>query len=289
MRIWILGGTGLLGQVLQRELADHEVIATGSRDADVRDKVQIERIYARVKPDWVLLLSAYTDVDGCEMDPHRAFAVNADGARNVAEVAAGGGTRLGFISTDYVFDGTKRTPWEVDDPINPVNTYGHSKANGETMLRTAAPDALIVRTSWVFGLEGRCFPRTSLELANSRPEISIVNDQRGAPTYNVDLARAIHVLMQRDASGTVHVTNSGDCTWHDLAVALVERARIETTSVRTITSKQLNRPARRPEYSVLSCKTLRSYGIQMRDWRDAIRDYVSRVQQPVLRPTAAAM
>jgi dTDP-4-dehydrorhamnose reductase len=289
MRILILGGTGLLGQVLQRELADHDVVATGSRDANVRDIEQIRRIYSWVKPEWTLLLSAYTDVDGCEVDPERAFAVNTEGARNVAEVAAATRSRLIFLSTDYIFDGSKRTPWEIDDTINPLNVYGRSKADGEALVRAIAPEAMIVRTSWIFGLEGRCFPRTILELANTRPQISIVNDQRGAPTYNVDLARAMHALMQKDVRGTVHVTNSGDCTWHDLAVTLVERARIETTSVHAITSKQLNRPAKRPEYSVLSHKGLRGYGIQIRDWRDAVRDYVSRIQQPVMRPIGAAI
>jgi dTDP-4-dehydrorhamnose reductase len=288
MKICILGGTGLLGQALQRELADHDVIATGSLDADIRERNQILRLQAYMKPDWMILAAAFTDVDGCERDPERAASVNSLGPKVVAEIAEQNGIRLVFVSTDYVFDGSKRSPWEVSDAINPINVYGRTKAEGERAVRESGAEALIVRTSWLFGTEGKCFPRTLLELASTRKDVSIVDDQRGAPTYNLDLARAIHRLISKDARGTVHASNRGDCTWYELAWSLVRRAGIETTTIKAISTETLNRPAVRPAYSVLSPTSLHDHGIEMRHWRDAVSNYVDRVHQTARFSAAAS-
>src|SRR5262249_17967845 len=154
----------------------------------------------------------------------RSFAVNCDGAMNVAQAAREAGARLLFVSTDYVFDGTKRTPYETGDRRNPINVYGESKACGEERLLEVLPEVCIARTSWLFGPGGKFFPTTILKLAATRPELSVVNDQHGSPTFTSDLAAALVELCRRNASGIVHVTNAGNCTWYDFAVEIARAA-----------------------------------------------------------------
>ncbi|MGA8868093.1 MAG: dTDP-4-dehydrorhamnose reductase, partial [Candidatus Sulfotelmatobacter sp.] len=217
MRILIFGATGLLGRALLREWREDTVIGLGSRNADLRDRQRISAVTKEARPEWIVLAAAYTDVDGCESHPDLAFAVNRDGAVHVAEAAKEAGARLIFLSSDYVFDGTKKTPYESDDARNPQSVYGRSKAEAEAKLIQWMPDCCIARTSWLFGPGGKCFPDTILKLAATRPALDVVNDQRGCPTYSVDLARAIIQLCHRNASGIVHVTNAGDCTWYEFA------------------------------------------------------------------------
>ncbi|MGA7907253.1 MAG: NAD(P)-dependent oxidoreductase, partial [Candidatus Sulfotelmatobacter sp.] len=190
MRILIFGATGLLGRALLREWREDTVIGLGSRNADLRDRQRISAVTKEARPEWIVLAAAYTDVDGCESHPDLAFAVNRDGAVHVAEAAKEAGARLIFLSSDYVFDGTKKTPYESDDARNPQSVYGRSKAEAEAMLIQWMPDCCIARTSWLFGPGGKCFPDTILKLAATRPALDVVNDQRGCPTYSVDLARA---------------------------------------------------------------------------------------------------
>jgi dTDP-4-dehydrorhamnose reductase len=269
----IIGGTGLLGKSLVREWHGDDVLALGSRDVDIRQAARVREIVQKERPQWIVLAAAYTDVDGCESDPQRAFAVNRDGPANVAEAAKSLGTRLLFLSSDYVFDGKKTSPYETGDPRNPQGVYGRSKAEAEVRLLEILPDVCIARTSWLFGTGGKCFPDTILKLAASRPALIVVDDQRGCPTYSVDLARAIIELCRKDASGIVHVTNSGDCTWFDFARATVKRAGLQT-EVRPASSRQMARPAPRPAYSVLGATSLHCYGIEMPAWEDALKRYL---------------
>ncbi len=176
--------------------------------------------------DWIVLAAAYTNVDGCETNSQLAHAVNADGAANVAAAAKRFGSRLLFLSTDYVFDGSKTSPYQVDDPVNPQSVYGRTKAEAESRVREILPDASIARTSWLFGVGGKCFPDTILKLAETKKNIEVVDDQRGSPTYVVDLARAIIQLCRKDARGTVHVTNAGECSWFDFAREIIAEAGI---------------------------------------------------------------
>jgi dTDP-4-dehydrorhamnose reductase len=222
-----------------------------------------------------VLTAAYTDVDGCEGNPDLAFAVNRDGAVNVAEAAKEAAARLMFLSSDYVFDGKKTSPYETGDARNPQSVYGRSKAEAEIRLLGVMPDCCIVRTSWLFGIGGRCFPDTILKLAAARPAMDVVNDQRGCPTYAVDLARAIIDLCRKNASGVVHVTNAGDCTWFEFAQEIVRSAGLATT-VRPVSSQQMARPAPRPAYSVLSPSRLQALGITMPAWRDALQHYLEQ-------------
>jgi dTDP-4-dehydrorhamnose reductase len=274
MRVTIFGATGLLGQALVQEWKEDEVTALGSSDVDIRNPQQVPDVVQRTRPDWIVLAAAYTDVDGCESQPALAFAVNRDGAVNVAEAARQQGARLLFLSTDYVFDGSKKTPYEPDDQRAPRSVYGRSKAEAEVRLSEILPGCCIVRTSWLFGRGGECFPDTILKLAATRPELQVVDDQRGSPTYTQDLARAIFQLCRQNASGIVHATNRGECTWFEFAREIVQKAGL-TTPVHPTTSDKFVRPAERPKYSVLSRKSLDRRGIAMPSWQDALSRYLA--------------
>ena len=274
MRVTIFGATGLLGKALITEWTGDEIAGLGSRDGDIRDLGAVFRAVERTRPDWIVLAAAYTDVDGCELNREQAFAVNCRGAVNVARAAGERGARLLFLSTDYVFDGAKTFPYETDDPRQPRSVYGQSKAEAEVEIDRILPDCCIVRTSWLFGTGGKCFPDTILRLAESRSILEVVNDQRGSPTYASDLARAIAALCHQDAKGIVHATNRGDCTWFDFARAIVAGAPLPT-EIRPTTSEKFVRPAPRPQYSVLSPVSLQKYGIEMPTWQDALERYLA--------------
>jgi dTDP-4-dehydrorhamnose reductase len=274
MRVTIFGATGLLGKALIQEWSEDEVIGFGSKDVDIRDAGQIRSAVERTRPDWVVNAAAYTDVDGCESNRELAFAVNCRGAVNVAEAAKRFGSRLLFLSTDYVFDGLSKTPYETNHPRAPRSVYGKSKAQAEEEIGRIFPDACIVRTSWLFGVGGKCFPDTILKLAASRSEIDVVDDQRGSPTHAPDLARAAILLCRTCATGIVHATNSGDCTWFEFAREIVEGAGLKTV-IRPTTSDKFVRPAERPKYSVLSPRSLKQYGIVMPHWKDALQHYLA--------------
>src|SRR5580698_3477296 len=275
MRITIFGASGLLGKALLHEWHGDAVTGLSSLDADIRDAERVQQVLEEIRPEWIVLAAAYTDVDGCEGNPELAFAVNRDGAVNVATAAKRFGARLVFLSSDYVFDGKKTTPYEIGDARNPQSVYGHTKAEAEIKLLELVPDCCIARTSWLFGIGGKCFPDTILKLAASRPTLDVVNDQRGCPTYTDDLARAIVQLCRNDAGGIVHVTNAGDCTWFEFAQESVSSSGLATT-VRPVSSQQMARPAPRPAYSVLSPASSLALGIEMPSWRDALRRYLEQ-------------
>jgi dTDP-4-dehydrorhamnose reductase len=273
MRILIFGATGMLGKALMSRWTDDDVTGLGSAQADIRELTQVEKAIQESRPDWIVLAAAYTDVDGCELNPSLASAVNTQGAVNVAKAAANVGARLLFVSTDYVFDGKKGTPYEAGDARNPINVYGRSKAEAEEKIIGILPDCCIVRTSWLFGPGGKCFPDTILKLTATRPEIDVVNDQRGCPTYTLDLAQAIVTLCKSEARGILHCTNRGECSWFDFASKIVRLADAHVL-VRPTTSEKFVRPAERPKNSVLSSATLTEHGIEMRPWQETLPDYL---------------
>jgi len=275
MRVTIFGASGLLGKELMHESGGDTVTGLTSRDADIRDSDRVQKALRETHPEWAILAAAYTDVDGCESNRHLAFAVNRDGALNVAAAAKQVGARLLFLSSDYVFDGKKTAPYETSDDRNPQSVYGRTKAEAELKLLELIPDCCIARTSWLFGTGGKCFPDTILKLAASRPALDVVNDQRGCPTYAVDLARAVLQLCRKSARGIIHITNAGDCTWFDFAAEIVKSAGLSTT-VRPVSSQQMARPAPRPAYSVLSPASLQRLGIEMPSWHDALRRYLEQ-------------
>jgi dTDP-4-dehydrorhamnose reductase len=274
MRVTIFGATGMLGRALMRRWTGDEITGLGSAQADIRDPEQVETAILKTRPEWVVLCAAYTDVDGCELNPTLASTVNTYGAVNVAKAAAAAGCNLLFVSTDYVFDGRGNSPYETDHPRNPINVYGKSKAEAEEKLAAILPDCCMVRTSWLFGAGGKCFPDTILKAAASRPELEVVNDQRGCPTFTVDLADSIVKLCRAGARGIIHCTNAGDCTWYDFAREIIRNAALHTT-VRPTTSDRYVRAAQRPAYSVLSPRSLEPYGIHMRPWQQTLPEYLS--------------
>jgi dTDP-4-dehydrorhamnose reductase len=274
MRVLIFGATGLLGKPLIREWHGDSVVGLGSKDVDIRDGGQIRTAVERYHPDWIVNAAAYTDVDGCETNQDLALAVNRDGAVKVAQIANEYRSRLLFISTDYVFDGRSNSPYQTDHARAPRSVYGRSKAQAEEEISKILPSACITRTSWLFGVGGKCFPDTILKLSANRSEIDVVDDQRGSPTHVPDLARAIIQLCRKDASGIVHVTNTGECSWFEFAREIVRAAGLSTL-IRPTTSEKFVRPAARPKYSVLSPASLHLYGIVMPHWKDALREYLS--------------
>jgi dTDP-4-dehydrorhamnose reductase len=281
MRVTVFGSSGLLGNALMHEWPDDELTGLSSKNADIRDARQVEKAVVDSRPDWIVLAAAYTDVDGCEKHPALAFDVNVQGAVNVADAATRSGARLLFLSSDYVFDGSKSAPYETTDPRTPVNVYGRTKAEAEEQLLEILPNCCIVRTSWLFGSGGRCFPDTILGLARTSAEIDVVNDQLGCPTYNTDLARAIISLCRHDATGIVHVTNGGRCTWYEFAKSIINSAGLKT-SVRPTSTEKLARPAARPKYSVLSPRSLNQHPIMMPSWQDALGRYLSERNSPTM-------
>jgi dTDP-4-dehydrorhamnose reductase len=249
----------------------------GHDELDVTDADRVRAYFERFQPDTVIHCAAYTRVDDCETNQESADRINSDGAGIVAQAAAAIGARLVHLSTDYVFAGDARRPYqEIDPPGRPdhLSAYGRSKLLGEQRVRAAYPGALIVRTAWVYGPDGPCFPKTILTLVRERAVLQVVNDQTGAPTYTLDLARAILRLAETDARGIVHVTNSGHCTWHEFACELLRLAGLDVEVI-PVTTEQFPRPARRPKYSVLDhSRYVQLTGTPMRPWREAVADYM---------------
>lgn len=274
MRVTVFGATGMLGKALARHSIAREWSGLGSKDADIRDAGAVVGAVQRTRPDWIILAAAYTDVDGCETNSRLAYDVNCQGAVNVAQAARAAGCKLLFLSTDYVFDGTGNTPYETSAATNPRSVYGQTKAQAELQLAQIMPEVCIVRTSWLYGRGGKCFPDTILQLAGTRPELQVVDDQRGSPTHTPDLARAIFELCRQNAKGIVHATSRGDCSWFEFAQEIIRRRGLSTL-IRPTTSEQFARPAERPKYSVLSLASLDEYGIAMPAWREALGEYLA--------------
>jgi dTDP-4-dehydrorhamnose reductase len=273
MRILIIGSNGMLGSDLVEDWTGEVIIPANSRDADIREPEQVRRLVARERPDWIILTAGYTDVDGSERNPDMAFAVNRDGTKNVSAVAREFGAKLCYLSTDYVFDGAANRPYEPEDSVHPLNVYGASKAAGEKAVQEHAGHWLIARTSWLFGTARPSFPEKILQAADSQPELKVVADQIGSPTYTRDLASAIRELVRSDVHGILNITNSGTCSWFEFAKETLQRAG-RGTPVSPITSLEAGRPAQRPAYSVLSPKALASYAITMRSWQEALQAYL---------------
>jgi len=280
MRILLMGAKGMLGSDMLRhwKMGD-ELIPADSPEADIRDLSQVRALVARSRPDWIVLAAAYTDVDGSEKNRERAFAVNATGAENVSRAAAETEARLFYISTDYVFDGSSNRPYEPGDAIHPLNVYGASKAAGEAAVQKHAASWCIARTSWLFGAFGNSFPEKILRAAETRPELTVVSDQVGSPTFTADLAAAMLKLIQSDARGITHITNSGSCSWCEFAEEVLRQARRDSVRVRPVSTSEAARPAVRPRYSILSPASLNQRGITMRDWKEAVADYLKDLRQ----------
>jgi len=278
-KVLVFGSGGMLASALVPLLKKkHEMHGVDRAEADIRDPEQVEKVVCDFRPDWIVNLAAYTDVDGCEKNREEAFRVNAEGARAVAAAAKGAGSRLVHISTDFVFDGGKKKPYVETDSVNPQSVYARSKRDGESAVLEILPPErrLVVRTSWLYGPNGKNFVDTILRLAREKSEIGVVNDQTGRPTFTKDLAEAILVLMEKKAHGIVHFANAGSCTWFDFARQILREAGVANVKVTPITSEQLNRPAKRPSYSVFSTEKYEKLtGKKIRPWQETLKEYLS--------------
>jgi dTDP-4-dehydrorhamnose reductase len=281
-KVLVVGANGMLGHALMEACARlGDVEGADLPRLDITDAETTRRFVEAARPAIVVNAAAMTDVDGCEADPGAAFAVNARGAGNVADACLAVRARLVHVSTDYVFDGLKGSPYTEDDPVNPASVYGRSKRDGEEEVRRSRADFLIVRTSWLFGAHGKNFVDTILRAAETRGELEVVGDQRGCPTYARDLAGALCRLAAAGLGGLIHAANSGVCSWFDYARAILEIAGIGGVAVRETTSDRLNRPAPRPPCSALDCGRYAAFaGAPMRHWREAVAGYLAERVRP---------
>jgi len=281
-RLLVVGARGQLGTDLlaAAQAAGIPVLGVGSRELDITDQQSVQRTLGYVAAGAaaagqravVINAAAYTAVDDAETDRDAAFAVNADGPGNLAIAAERLGLGLIHLSTDYVFPGDGTEPYRPTDPTGPRSVYGASKLAGELRVRQACPDALVVRTAWVWGSTGSNFVKTIARLAATRPTLSVVDDQRGTPSYTVDLAAGLLDLAGSDTPGGVlHLTNAGETTWFGFARAILEELGEDPERVRPTTTAEFPRPAPRPAYSVLSGEEWAAAGLApLRPWRDAL-------------------
>jgi dTDP-4-dehydrorhamnose reductase len=278
--ILVVGAKGMLGRdlmgVLLSSLPNDKVIGWDIEEIDIQKEEDTVFKIEKLRPDIMVHIAAYTDVDGCELNEEKAFAVNAEGTKHVAMTASRCRAKMVYLSTDYVFDGNKREPYLESDSPHPLNVYGRSKWKGEQYVQELVKDPLIVRTQWLFGRYGKNFATSILRQAGEKRVLSIVNDQIGSPTYTVDLAKAISALIQFDASGIFHVANSDLCTWYTFGQAILKLSGMDKVRVIPISSKELGRPAIRPSYSVLNCQKLKKKtGLTLQPWSEALKEYLS--------------
>ena len=270
--ILVVGANGMLGRDLMALLGE------GARgididDIDITSLESTERVVTALRPSVVINCAAYTDVDGCETNKETAMQVNCEGVAHLALVTRGIGAKLVQVSTDYIFDGCKGSPYLEDDAPHPLSIYGESKLAGE-MNVAFNPDHLIVRTQWLYGVHGKNFVETMLRLAEKKDELSVVDDQIGSPTWTVDLSEAIIALIDKGCHGVYHAANAEICSWNGFARAIFEEAGL-IVKVNSMTTEQLNRPARRPLYSTLDCsKLVQDSGFQPQPWREALKAYL---------------
>jgi dTDP-4-dehydrorhamnose reductase len=283
MRILVAGAQGQLARALQ-ECAPrhpaHTVVTQGRPGFDLLKPATLARTVADLVPDLVVNAAAYTAVDQAESEAAAAYAINRDGAGALAEVAARHHCPIVHVSTDYVFDGAKAGAYREDDATQPTGVYGRSKLEGEAAVAAANDRHIIVRTAWLYAAHGKNFLRTILRLAKERPQLGVVADQRGNPTYAPHLAEAILTIAAKLATATAppwgiyHAASSGDTTWHEFAAAIIDAAGplgIARVPVRPITTAQYPTPARRPANSCLDCTKLeRTFGVRLPDWRQGL-------------------
>lgn len=268
-RILVTGANGLLARDLcpMLEDADFEVIETTRNELDVTDELQVRRVISDVKPDYVIHCAAYTNVDKAEEEPEIADLINAKSAEYIAKACNSNNAVMIYISTDYVFDGTKKTPYFPDDTTNPTGAYGLSKLHGEEAVRKFCPAHYIIRTSWLYGHHGKNFVETMISLAE-KTELKVVDDQVGCPTWTVDLSDAIISFIDEEPPfGTYHACGAGSTSWYGFAKEIFDLMSLNVKLI-PCTTEEFPRPAKRPAYSVMDNEGL------LRDWKQALQEYI---------------
>jgi dTDP-4-dehydrorhamnose reductase len=276
MRVFLLGGSGLLGSAMRATMPTGVTLHAPTRaELDVTSLDFLAYNIAASDADWVVNCAAYTAVDAAESHVEEARALNTELPARIGRLAASVGARVLHVSTDYVFSGESETPWRESDVCAPKSVYGRTKLDGEQRLLASRAKSLIVRTAWLYGRTGRNFPRTMWERARAGEASRVVHDQHGAPTFADDLARWCWALMDRDARGIVHAANAGSTNWHDVARHVYARVGVEDM-VTAVTSAEYRAPAPRPHYSVLDCARLESLlGSPRRSWQAALDEYLN--------------
>ena len=275
MRILVTGAAGLLGTAVVAGASErgHDPLALAHGALDVTDAPAVRRAVGAARPDAVVHCAAYTAVDRAEAEPERARAVNRDGTRHVAEAAAAAGSRLVYVSSDYVFDGGKATPYLPDDEPRPLSVYGRTKLEGERAAQEAGGSVLTVRTSWLYGA-GSGFVPAILRRARAGEALRVVDDQRGRPTWAPHAAAALLDLLEREAEGVWHVAGQGECTWLELAHEALALEGLEV-HLEAVSSAEYGAPAARPAYSVLDLEaTEERLGRTLPHWRQGLRGYL---------------
>ncbi|GFO61268.1 NAD(P)-dependent oxidoreductase [Geomonas silvestris] len=275
--ILVVGNKGMLGQELMA-LFGSAARGVDVGEIDITDLVSVQRVLTTLKPRVVVNAAAYTDVDGCESNSELALQVNGEGVAHLAMISKEIDAKLVQVSTDYVFDGRKGSPYQEDDAPAPLSVYGESKLAGE-MNTCFNPNHLIVRTQWLYGHAGKNFVETMLKLAAERDTLTVVDDQIGSPTWTRDLALAIKALIDKDCRGTYHAANAGVTSWNGFAKEIFRLAGLKV-EVAPMTTEELGRPAARPLYSTLDCGKLSAdTGFSPQPWQDALQRYLE-LRQP---------
>jgi dTDP-4-dehydrorhamnose reductase len=276
---WLItGGSGQLGIAVSQELGERGILFTawGSEDLDITQGPTVSDFVSQLSPTVIINCAAWTDVDGAESNEPQASRVNGDGAENIALAAKQRGAKLIHVSTDYIFSGESKSPWKVDDRINPQSAYGRTKAEGESRVLGAYPEnSSIVRTAWLYSPWGKNFAKTMTRLAlNGESEVRVVNDQMGQPTSAIDLAKQLVELgLSSSPAGIYHGTNSGDATWFEFAQEIFKLAGADVRRLVPVSSSEYPRPAKRPSFSVLSHDAWANTSVKpLRDWRIALAD-----------------
>ena len=278
MKILVTGCRGMLGRAMMDLLElDQDPVGIDLEEGDLAQPEIAETLCERFDPQWIIHCAAWTDVDGAESSPELALAANVTATGNLAAWCERSGRGLTYISTDYVFKGAELGGgYNEDEPRNPINHYGVTKAQGEEIVAALSTPWQIVRTSWLFGDGLANFPRTILRLLSQRESLSVVNDQEGCPTYTEDLAQVIAFLVGREAGGLFHATNAGVCTWYDLAREIAVLTGADPDRIRPCTSDEYPRPAKRPTCSVLRSNRLEALGAPARpSWQTALARYLT--------------
>jgi dTDP-4-dehydrorhamnose reductase len=278
MRLLVTGAAGMLGHevVAAGERLGHDVTAWDLPECDLTDADATLAALRRLEPRAVVNCAAYTNVDGAEADEAAAMRVIGDAAGNLAQACAAVGARLVHVSTDYVFDGSKREPWIESDATSPLGAYGRTKLHGEDLVRAGLPDHAIVRTAWLFGPHGPNFVSTMLRLAAERDEVQVVTDQVGSPTFAGHLAPALVDMAERTDTGIFHAAGAGSCSWYELTLDAYDAAGVSCRVLPT-TAAQFARPAPRPAYSVLGSE--REHPITLPPWQEGVRAHLAALEE----------
>jgi dTDP-4-dehydrorhamnose reductase len=275
MKVVVTGAAGQLGHdVVEALCSKHEVIGLGRRQMDLLDRLAIESVLSKVAPDCIVHCGAYTKVDQAEVEREICSRINVEATATISRIASSMGSKLIYISTDYVFDGTKVGEYETNDLSSPVNFYGLTKFKGEEAVTEFSKKSFIIRTSWVYGRNGQNFLKAIIKKARDQETVSVVHDQFGSPTYTTDLARLISKMITTSKFGLYHATNEGTCSWYEFAEEIIKVSGVEGR-IEPITTKQYGAKAGRPKNSRLSKLSLDKGGFhRLPDWKEALRRYL---------------